>query len=121
MSNPTTSTPALGGDPPSEFEFLPEAGNGDEVARRRETPPRAAAAPIDAPDAGAAPVKKRGPLFRLAIILIAIAAVLWGGNFIHRMLVFEETEDAYIDGHIHEVSSRIAGSVTEVLTRLCGN
>jgi len=115
MSNPTTSSPALGDDAPSEFDFLPDSEIGTDVSHRSDTPPPAAAAPVAAPGAGAATGRKRGPLFRLAVILIAIVAALWVANFIHRMLVFEETEDAYIDGHIHEVSSRVAGSITDVL------
>jgi membrane fusion protein (multidrug efflux system) len=114
MSNPTTSTPALADDAPSEFDFLPDTETGTEVSHRSDTPPPAAAS-VAAPGAGAATVKKRGPLFRLAVILLAIVAALWVASFIHRMLVFEETEDAYIDGHIHQVSSRLAGSITDVL------
>jgi membrane fusion protein (multidrug efflux system) len=44
-----------------------------------------------------------------------VAGAIWFANFIHHALVFEETDDAYIDGHIHQVSSRVAGSVTDVL------
>jgi membrane fusion protein (multidrug efflux system) len=117
MPNPTTSTPALGHDAPAEFDFLPDSEIGTDVSHPSDTPPRPAAASAPAPAAAPATptVRNRGPLFRLAVILIAIAAALWVGSFIHRMLVFEETDDAYIDGHIHQVSSRVAGSVTDVL------
>jgi membrane fusion protein (multidrug efflux system) len=114
MSNPSTSTPALGDDGPSEFDFLPDTETGAEVSHQSDAPSRAAAPAASAPGK-AASGKKRGPLFRLAVILVVIAGVLWAANFIHRMLVFEETEDAYIDGHIHQVSPRVAGSITSVL------
>jgi membrane fusion protein (multidrug efflux system) len=113
MSNPSTSTPALGDDAPEEFDFLPDTETGTEVSHKNDLPTRAKTPPAAAP--GATAGRKRGPLFRLAIILVAIAAALWVANFIHHMLVFEETEDAYIDGHIHQVSSRVAGSITDVL------
>jgi membrane fusion protein (multidrug efflux system) len=111
MSNPATSTPALGDGASREFDFLPDS----ESSPRGDIPSRAAAAPAAEPGEGSATGKKRGPLFRLAVILVAIVAALWVASFIHRMLVFEETDDAYIDGHIHQVSSRVAGSITDVL------
>ena len=46
-----------------------------------------------------------------------VAAGIWVANFIHHALIFEETDDAYINGHVHQVSSRVAGSVTEVLVK----
>ena len=116
MSNPTTSIPVLSNDAPEEFDFLPDSEMGTtEVSHQVDAPLRAATPPAAAPGGSVAAGKKRSPLFRLAIILIAIAGALWAANFIHRMLVFEETEDAYIDGHIHQVSSRLAGSITDVL------
>lgn len=113
MSNPTTSTPALGDDAPEEFDFLPDSEIGTEVSHKGDAHPRAAIPPVATP--ATATGRKRGPLFRFVVVILAIAAALWAASFIHRMLVFEETEDAYIDGHIHQVSSRVAGSITEVL------
>jgi membrane fusion protein (multidrug efflux system) len=63
--------------------------------------------------------KKRshGPLFRIAIALLAIVAIWWTFGFVHRTLTFEETDDAYLSGHVHQISARIAGSITEVLVK----
>jgi membrane fusion protein (multidrug efflux system) len=96
-------------DAPREFSFLPDED-------------------IDTPTQNAAPSPakkslqggkqgKRGPLFKVVMGILILAAGLWVVNFIHRALVFEETDDAYIDGHVHQVSSRVAGSVTEVLVK----
>ncbi|TWI64477.1 membrane fusion protein (multidrug efflux system) [Pseudoduganella lurida] len=71
-------------------------------------PPAAAAAP-------AAPAKK--PNRRVLIIagVIAVAALAAGGRMWYRSAHFVETENAYVTGHVHPVSSRIAGTVTKVL------
>jgi membrane fusion protein (multidrug efflux system) len=123
MSNAQTSvTPALIGalpenDAPREFDFLPGSEREKDIPRE-SIPPLKAEATGRAPAAGkAGPRKGRGPLFWLAAVILIAACGLWVANFIHRALVFEETDDAYITGHIHEISSRVAGSVTEVLAR----
>ena len=60
-----------------------------------------------APPASAPPKKKRGPLFYLIVTVCAIAAGIWLVNFIHRAIVFEETDDSYINGHVHQISFRV--------------
>jgi len=62
-----------------------------------------------------APKKKRGPVFRIVAVALLAGGGCWLANFIHRALVFEETDDAYIAGHVHIVSPRLSESVTEVL------
>ena len=76
--------------------------------------PSAAAVPGQ-PNAPVSRLKKRGPAFWLIVGVAAIAAAIWLVGFVHRALVFEETDDAYLSGHIHVVSPRSDGSVTEVL------
>jgi membrane fusion protein (multidrug efflux system) len=61
------------------------------------------------------PKKKRGAAFWLAVAVAAVAGGGWLVHFIHRSMTFEETDDAYINGHIHQISARAAGTVTEVL------
>lgn len=61
------------------------------------------------------PKKKRGPVFRIFAIAVLAGGCYWLTNFIHRALVFEETDDAYIAGHVHIISPRLSESVTEVL------
>ena len=58
---------------------------------------------------------KRGPGFWFTVAVLAIVGGVWLVNFVHRAVVFEETDDAYLAGHLHLISSRQAGSVTEVL------
>jgi membrane fusion protein (multidrug efflux system) len=124
MSNaPTSITPALIGtlpetDVPTEFDFLPRAEREHEPAHEPAPPPLKAAPVSHAPATRkASPGQKRGPLFWLVLALLVVGAGLWVANFIHHALVFEETEDAYIEGHVHQVSSRVAGSITEVLVK----
>lgn len=44
----------------------------------------------------------------------AIASTVTGYRWLHYASTHETTDDAYLTGHIHSVSSRIAGTVTEV-------
>ncbi len=99
---PTSMTP----DSPVGLDFL------DDSETVVEEPRPSAPATVKA-----ARGRKRGPLFWLVAAILIVAGGLWVANFIHRTLVFEETDDAYIDGHVHQVSSRVAGSVTEVLVK----
>ncbi len=73
--------------------------------------------PLSAPPAAPAAAGKTPPNKRvLAVVaLIAIAASVAGGRMWYRSHNFVETENAYIAGHVHPVSSRIAGIVTRVL------
>nr|WP_314543293.1 HlyD family secretion protein [uncultured Massilia sp.] len=65
--------------------------------------------------AGAPPAK--GPNKRVLVVvgLIAVAAIVAGGRMWYRSHNFVDTENAYIAGHVHAVSSRIPGVVTKVL------
>jgi membrane fusion protein, multidrug efflux system len=59
----------------------------------------------------------KGPPKRVLIVvgLIAAAALAAGGRMWYRSHNFVETENAYVTGHVHPVSSRIPGVVTKVL------
>jgi membrane fusion protein (multidrug efflux system) len=70
-------------------------------------PPAQAAAP-------AAPAKSKRKVLIVAAV-IAIAAIGAGGRMWYRSHNFVETENAYVAGHVHPVSARIAGVVTKVL------
>jgi membrane fusion protein (multidrug efflux system) len=49
------------------------------------------------------------------VAVIALIALGVGGRMWYRGHYFVETENAYVSGHVHPVSSRIAGVVTRVL------
>lgn len=70
------------------------------------------ATPAQSKTAGAPPSNTR---VLLIAGLIALAAVGAGGRMWYRSHNFVETENAYIAGHVHPVSSRIAGVVSKVL------
>ena len=73
----------------------------------------AAAAPVAAPAvAGKNPPNKRV----LAVVaVIALAALGAGGRMWYRSHYFVDTENAFVAGHVHPISARIAGVVTRVL------
>ncbi|MGV7208928.1 HlyD family secretion protein [Oxalobacteraceae bacterium A2-2] len=73
-------------------------------------PPTAAPAPAAAP---AAPAKSNRKVLIGAAVVAAVAIGV-GGHMWYRSANFVETENAYVAGHVHPVSSRIAGVVTKV-------
>ena len=73
-----------------------------------------------APTADSAPVapparKRRGPVFWLVVLVVTAGALLWIAKFAVHAYRYVETDDAYVNGHVHQISSRVAGSVTDVL------
>ena len=77
--------------------------------------PASASIPAGTPAANAPAAA--GPNRRVLVVagVIAVAALLAGGRMWYRSHYFVETENAYISGHVHPVSSRVAGVVTRVL------
>lgn len=77
------------------------------------TPAEQAALSPQAPVAPAkTPPNKR---VLVAVGLIAVAAIAAGGRMWYRSHHYVETENAYVTGRVHPVSSRVAGVVTRVL------
>ncbi len=61
------------------------------------------------------PKPQRSWLRKLILLLVASAAAGWGFYFVRHLLTHQETEDAYVTGTIHTISSRLPGVVTEIL------
>ncbi|KQQ87911.1 HlyD family secretion protein [Massilia sp. Leaf139] len=85
-----------------------------------QTQPSLEQKPLGNPSAvpGAAPAAAKTPPNKRVLFvvgLIAIAALGAGGRMWYRSHNFVDTENAYIAGHVHPVSARIAGVVTRVL------
>ena len=83
---------------------------------------------LEAPDAGgeratpasssppASPASARPRPLRTAFFaILLVAGLAWTVHYVHRLLTHAETDNAYITGHLHQVSPRIAGTVIEVL------
>lgn len=94
------------------------------VQEKNPAAPAAPAAPEAAPAGGApgapgagAPAGKTPPNKRVLVIvgILALVAIGAGGRMWYRSANFVDTDNAYIAGHVHPVSSRIAGIVTKVL------
>jgi membrane fusion protein, multidrug efflux system len=60
--------------------------------------------------------RKKSPkaLIWIAVGISAIAAGVFGYRWWHYASTHETTDDAYIAGHVHPISSRISGTVTDV-------
>jgi membrane fusion protein (multidrug efflux system) len=84
-----------------------------DTAPMRATPkPASAPVPTPAPSAASSALKRfKKPALIVAAIIAAIAIAF----YIHDSLTHEETDDAYVTGHLHDVSSRISEVVTDVL------
>ncbi len=64
----------------------------------------------------AAPAPKRlGPAARIAIAVAVAAAGIWLAHFLYDFYFYQETDDAYVTGHVHQVSAQVDGTVAEVL------
>ena len=69
------------------------------------------AAPAAAP---AAPAQSPNRRVLVIAAVVALAALAAGGRMWYRSHFYVETENAYVAGHVHPVSTRIAGVVTKV-------
>jgi membrane fusion protein (multidrug efflux system) len=78
-------------------------------------PRTGSSAPRNDPPATPPAAKKHGPLFWLIVVALSIGAAIWLVDFIGHAYHYESTDDAYVAGHVHQVSPQAAGSVTQVL------
>ncbi|MYN44126.1 HlyD family efflux transporter periplasmic adaptor subunit [Pseudoduganella sp. FT93W] len=67
---------------------------------------------VPAAPAATPPANRRVVVIAAVIGLVALAL---GGRMWYRSHYYVETENAYVAGHVHNVSARIAGTVTKVL------
>jgi len=58
---------------------------------------------------------KPAPRRKFVLLLILAFVVFWIGRLIIHAYHYEETDDAYVAGHLHQMSARIEGVVAEVL------
>lgn len=62
------------------------------------------------------PAGKRPNWLRwLLIAVLGGAGLVWAGRFAWHAFLYEHTDDAYLNGHIHQISPQIDGTVAEVL------
>jgi len=75
------------------------------------------ATPTAAPNAPVQPADKPPSKVRVFGVLgvLILAGLGFGGRMYWRSQNFVETENAYVAGHVHPISARIAGVVTKVL------
>jgi membrane fusion protein (multidrug efflux system) len=63
--------------------------------------------------------KKHGIVFKLFWFIAIAAVAVVGGHYATRYVVhhilYESTDDAFVDGHIVSVSSKVSGQITKVL------
>jgi membrane fusion protein (multidrug efflux system) len=70
----------------------------------------------DTQQTNAAPEPQRlRPATRAAIGIATAAAVVWLAYFLYDFYFFQETDDAFVAGHVHQVSAQVDGTVAEVL------
>jgi membrane fusion protein (multidrug efflux system) len=51
----------------------------------------------------------------VALVVLALAVCAWLARFSYHLWRFEETDDAYATGHVHQVSAEVNGQVAAVL------
>jgi membrane fusion protein (multidrug efflux system) len=83
----------------------------DEVVATDKLPPKAAPVPAPKKTLNSLFQRYKMPALIIACVVTAIAVLYYGYDaFTH-----EETDDAYVTGHLHEIAARINGVVTKVL------
>jgi membrane fusion protein, multidrug efflux system len=88
----------------------------DEVVQSTGAPTELERLPIDHnPPTTAKPAKKANSALSIGLFSVLGLAVAAGGYlFWQHISSVEETDDAYVTGHVHQISSRISGFVTKV-------
>lgn len=71
--------------------------------------------PRRATTAARAGTRKPKILKRVFLAILAVVVLGWLGHFAMNAYHFQETDDAYIVGHLHQISPQISGQVKEVL------
>lgn len=64
---------------------------------------------------GRSPVPKRSPMRWLLAAILILAVTIWISKFVIYFFMYECTDDAYVAGHIHQISPQLGGQVKEVL------
>lgn len=97
---------------PAVAATAPEAGASGSA-------PESVSAPPHAHRAGHSPAGKppgrKSRWQRLAGPVVGLALLGWLGHIAVRAYFYEETDDAYVAGHLHQISPRLEGQVSAVL------
>ncbi|MGH7995851.1 MAG: biotin/lipoyl-binding protein, partial [Opitutaceae bacterium] len=51
----------------------------------------------------------------IAFIVLGAAALAWAGQLLYHYWRYEETDDAYVSGHVHQISPQADGQIVAVL------
>ncbi len=89
-------------------------------AARQEAPAPAAAKDTAHPHLHAAhpkPHRARSRVRPIALAVLGVAVLGWGAHFAFHAYHYEETDDAFVAGHLHSISAQIDGQVSEVLVQ----
>src|SRR5256885_12285208 len=94
---------------PQQIEIEPVARHNPDT-RRHQRPPARKEAPEQQPKQG-----RRSLMFTLCLVIGILLAVVAGMSYYAQSQTFQSTDDAFIDGHIINVSPKVAGRVERVL------
>lgn len=86
-----------------------------EPARPVPAPSAARDAAHPVPHATASAKRKRSHVRSIIFGVVLLALVGWGVHFAIHAYHYEETDDAYVAGHLHTVSAQVDGQIKEVL------
>ena len=71
--------------------------------------------PQESPDQPAAAPSSRKIVFRIAAGTALLAALIWGTVFLIHSYYYESTDDAFIEGHVVTISTKLSNIVRDVL------
>jgi membrane fusion protein (multidrug efflux system) len=70
--------------------------------------------PPDSPPSPA-PAKTKSPVGRVILIVAGVTIAAWLAHVVLHLWRYEETDDAFVSGHVHQVSAQVSGPVKAVL------
>jgi membrane fusion protein (multidrug efflux system) len=78
------------------------------------TPSTPGANPEQRADTGKTKRKSRSVLLRILAVVIVLAAIAWGAWYFFDGRWYEDTDDAYVNGNIVQITPQIAGTVVSI-------
>jgi membrane fusion protein (multidrug efflux system) len=79
-----------------------------------ESSPETSRPTLPAPEPLPPPAKRLGRMQRWLLVVVGAAVGVWLAQFGYHLWRYEETDDAYVAGHVHPVSAQLDGQVTAV-------
>jgi membrane fusion protein (multidrug efflux system) len=82
-----------------------------------DSAPENSRAPTPAPEPALPPPARLSRTQTWILVILAAVVCAWLARFAYHLWKYEETDDAYASGHVHQISAQVNGQIAEVLAR----